>query len=86
MGVLLTLSLVSCRVTQRNEVGGEAVARIIVEFPQADRCFTDPRVETFEQIKQCLELVTNSKWTIDASGEVIEAVTDLLPEDEAEQP
>ncbi len=70
--------------TQRQEVGGDAEVHIIVEFPQADRCFTDERIETYDQLKECLEIVTNNKWTIDVAGQVVEVLEDALPGDKDE--
>lgn len=64
------LSLQSCRVTQRQELDGDVEAKVIVEFPQAQACFNDPRIETFEQLEKCLELVTNNRWTVTVDGEI----------------
>lgn len=85
MKTLIALCLVfaGCRVTQEQKLDGEATARVVVEFPQTQACFDDKRIETYEQLKECLELVTNNKWTVTAEGEVIEAIDGLVPEDEA---
>jgi hypothetical protein len=63
-----------CRVEQVQRVEGNAQASIIHEFPLAERCFDDTRVHTWEELKECLELTTNMKYTVDANGAVVEAL------------
>lgn len=82
--IVLAMSLGACKVTQRQEANGEITAKVIIEFPQAQMCFQDPRITTYEQLKECLELVTNNKWTVDVAGEVVEALETAVDADETE--
>ena len=59
------------------DVGGEVVAKVVVEFPQAQECFDDDRIETYDQLRECLWLLTNYTWTVSADGEVVSMIQDL---------
>lgn len=84
VATLAFIFLAGCSVTQKQELGGEATARVVFEFPAAQACFDDERIETFEQLKICLELTTNSRYTVDASGAIIDSLMgDATTEEDA---
>ncbi len=70
--IIMSCVLFGCRVTQVHEVDGSAEAKVITEFPLAERCFDDSRVTTWEELKECLELTTNMRYTVDVDGELTE--------------
>lgn len=67
-----------CRIDQNQRIGGEARATIVVQFPAAEACFTDVRLTSTEALLQCLEYTTGQRWTMDVSGNVVEAITEGL--------
>ena len=61
-----------CRVNQR--LSGEAHATVVVSYPAAEACFTSSHIASFDQLKVCLELTTGQRFTLNADGEIIEAI------------
>jgi len=78
MKIYLIVALLSVSCASKSKIivsGGSnntAEAKIIVTFPEAALCFSDDRIDTYEQLKECLELVTNKKWTVDVTGDLKE--------------
>ena len=63
-----------CRVDQNQRLSGEARATVVVSYPAAEACFVSEYVSSFDQLKVCLELTTGQRFTLNADGEIIEAV------------
>lgn len=59
------------------DIGGEVQVKIVMTYPQAEQCFTSPLVNTFEKLKECLELTTDQSFSIDVNGEIVD-LKDLL--------
>lgn len=80
---LLVLALVSVSCASKSKIivsGGSnntAEAKIVVTFPEAALCFEDDRVDTYERLKECLELVTNKTWTVSVDGN-LEELSELV--------
>ena len=77
MGIIMSLlGSVACGSLNRHRAeGGVTVeARITFQYPEARRCFDDPRIESFDQLRVCLELVTNKTWTVAANGDLVELI------------
>lgn len=68
----------------KHQASGGVKAEVIISFPEAARCFDDARITNYEQLKECLELVTNKTWTVSIAGD-LEKITKLLPPDGAEE-
>lgn len=56
-----------------------AEVHVTIDQPLADKCFTDPRVVTYEQLKECVEITTDNTLTIDVNGNIVE-ILDVLKE------
>jgi hypothetical protein len=78
MFVLLIIILIGCKVEQAQTIEGDAKVHIMHEFPLAEKCFSDPRIATWEDLKTCLELTTNMKYTVDSDGVISEISSDEI--------
>lgn len=67
-----------CRVTQEQRLAGEARATITIEYPAAEACFRDVRLATAEELLQCLEHTTGQRFVIDATGAIVEELSEAM--------
>lgn len=74
--VLLAALLIGCGSTNKIKASGGVTtnasveAKLIVEYPQSERCFTSPLIDTYEKLIECLKLTTNQDFTISVDGDL----------------
>jgi len=81
--VSVVMFLVGCGSTNKIKLSGNATttsameARIVIDYPQSEHCFTSPLIDTYEKLKTCLELTTNQKYTVDVNGDITNILEDV---------